>query len=427
MDSPTKIGDLRFTEWNVANTDRKNIRFRIAFDITAGIDKTDAFTEQIKRLVQEEKAVYGEFPAYDYGSYTFLASINPYVHGDGMEHRNSTMITIPAVFTGQNNTGVFAHEFFHCWNVERIRPATLEPFNFEKSNMSNELWLAEGFTQYYGQLLPVRAGLATTESYVNVIAGAVNTKLNTIGATQYSPVDASRQAVFVDAGVAIDRTNYPNTFTSYYTYGAAIALALDLELRSRFSKSLDNFMQALWKRFGKTEIPYTLKTLQEELAGITNPAFATDFFTRYIYGHEAIDYQNLLAKAGMQVTTPGTTHAWMGNTAFNETENGLAISGNTIKGTPLYEAGLDINDVIEQLDGKAVKSYEQVNAVLTAHKPGDKIDVLYRHRDEKHTVSITLRANPGYAVVPYEKAGLPVTPAIQSFRDNWMGTKVNGQ
>jgi predicted metalloprotease with PDZ domain len=91
-------------------------------------------------MTMEMQAVYGEFPVFDYGQYTFLASINPYVKGDGMEHRNSTMITIPTVFDGSSNLlGVFSHEFFHAWNVERIRPKTLEPFIYEKSNMSLEL------------------------------------------------------------------------------------------------------------------------------------------------------------------------------------------------------------------------------------------------------------------------------------------------
>ena len=127
------------------------------------------------------------------------------------------MITVPAAtFNPSGVLGVFAHEYFHNWNVERIRPKSLEPFNFEKSNMSNELWCAEGFTQYYGSLLLARAGFTTDKVYLNTVASLVNTKQNTPGAVFYSPVQASNHAVFVDAAVSIDKNNYANMFSITY-------------------------------------------------------------------------------------------------------------------------------------------------------------------------------------------------------------------
>ncbi|UFH52785.1 M61 family peptidase [Spirosoma sp. KNUC1025] len=271
MDSPTKIGKLAVKEWQRTGADGKPITFRVALEANVADTTADGFAKKIARIVDQAKAVYGEFPRYDYGSYTFLASLNPYVRGDGMEHRNSTMIAVPIAFTGPEHVlGVFAHEFFHCWNVERIRPKTLEPFNFEKSNMSYELWFAEGFTQYYGELLLTRAGFTPVAEYTNILTGIVSGKQLTPGGTYYSPIDASCHAVFVDAGVSVDRTNYGNMFTSYYTYGAAVALALDLELRQR-NLSLDAYMQAVWQRFGKTEQPYTVDGLQTELGKLTTP------------------------------------------------------------------------------------------------------------------------------------------------------------
>lgn len=424
MDSPVKIGDLIFKEWDVKNPDGKSFHFRIAFDISEGKETVDEFAEKVKKLVQEEKAVYGEFPQYDYGTYTFLASINPYVKGDGMEHRNSTMISATGVFNGSNRfLDVFAHEYFHNWNVERIRPQTIEPFNFEKSNMSDELWLAEGFTQYYGGLLVERAGFTPVENYVSSLGGIINTKLNSIGATEYSPIDASRHAVFVDAGVSVDKTNYPNMFTSYYTYGAAIALALDLELRSRFNQSLDNFMQALWKRFGKTEIPYTVATVQDELSKLTTGSFAQDFFANYVYGHQPIDYTSLFAKAGYTVKKAGNK-AWMGKTRFTETPKGLQVSANTIKNTPLYNAGIDVDDIIEKIDGKETLKEDAVTNLLDTHKPGQTIKVVFTHRGQSKTTSITLAENPAYAVTSFESAGKTVTPEMKKFRDQWLGSKV---
>ena len=242
------------------------------------------------------------------------------------------MISIPVAFHGDDFLlEVFAHEFFHCWNVKRIRPKTLEPFNFEKSNMSNELWFAEGFTQYYGQLCIVRAGFEKDTSFASAITGFVNTKLNSIGATHYSPVDASRHAVFVDAGVAVDKTNYPNMYTSYYPYGAALALALDLELRGRFNKTLDDMMKVCWKKSGKPEIPDEIEDLESALATVSgDKKFAHDFFARFIYGHETLNYAPLLERAGFVLRKKTEGKGWVGTPRFSE-QNGLTINSNTIR------------------------------------------------------------------------------------------------
>src|SRR5207244_3867784 len=111
-------------------------------------------------------------------------------------------------------------------------------------------------------------------------------------------IQASNMAVYVDAGVSIDKTNYPNFFTTYYVYGASVALALDLTLRSQFNSSLDIFMQQMWKQHGKPFIPYTVADMQKALATITNATFANDFFQKYVYGHEVPDYKTLLQNAG---------------------------------------------------------------------------------------------------------------------------------
>ncbi|HTF28185.1 MAG TPA: hypothetical protein VK625_05030, partial [Flavitalea sp.] len=207
MDSPVNIGELNWQEWTLVNPDKKSYKFRLSLE-AKGTDSVIAnFARNISKITQQAQAVFGELPAYDYNTYTFISGINPYVKGDGMEHRNSTVINIPVQFTGTSVPSVFAHEFFHCWNVERIRPKTLEPFNFEKSNMSNELWLAEGFTQYYGELLMKRSGFRGVDEYAFTLTSLINTKENTPGAKRFSPVEMSRHAVFVDAGVAIDKSN----------------------------------------------------------------------------------------------------------------------------------------------------------------------------------------------------------------------------
>jgi predicted metalloprotease with PDZ domain len=424
MDCPTKIGLLNWKEWSLKNPNGNNYTFKLALEADAPDTLVSSFAAKVKRITQEAQAVYGEVPAYDYGNYTFIASINPYVEGDGMEHRNSTMISIPYEFKGTNNLlGVFSHEFFHCWNVERIRPKTLEPFNFEKSNMSNELWCAEGFTQYYGELILCRAGLKSVEGVLLSMAGLINTKENTAGGKRFSPVEMSRHAVFVDAGVAVDRTNYPNMYSSYYPYGGSIALALDLTLRTKFKLTLDDYMTALWKRFGKPEIAYTVAGLEDVLAEVTkDKTFAADFFSRYINGHESFNYAPLLEKAGLTLQKQHAGKAWFGSVQF--AENTTMISSNTVIGTPLYNAGLDVDDVITQLDGKLVARAADINEILGSHKPGDAISIQYKHRTESKTATVTLGENPAYSLMTYEQTGSTPTSEMKEFRNSWLGTKV---
>lgn len=424
MDCPTKIGLLNWKEWSLKNPNGNNYTFKLALEADAPDTLVSSFAAKVKRITQEAQAVYGEVPAYDYGNYTFIASINPFVEGDGMEHRNSTMISIPYEFKGTNNLlGVFSHEFFHCWNVERIRPKTLEPFNFEKSNMSNELWCAEGFTQYYGELILCRAGLKTVEGVLLSMAGLINTKENTAGAKRFSPVEVSRHAVFVDAGVAVDRTNYPNMYSSYYPYGGSIALALDLTLRTKFKLTLDDYMTGLWKRFGKPEIAYTVAGLEEVLAEVTkDKTFAADFFSRYINGHESFNYAPLLEKAGLTLQKQLAGKAWLGSVQY--AENTTMISSNTITGTPLYNAGLDVDDVITQLNGKLVARAADINEIISSRKPGDTINIQYKHRTETKTATVTLGENPAYSLMTFEQAGTTPTSEMKEFRNSWLGTKV---
>jgi predicted metalloprotease with PDZ domain len=424
MDSPVKIGALIMKSWTLTNPDRKSYEFRLALEADANDSLSTAFADKIKKITEETKAVYGEFPDFDYGKYTFLASINPHVKGDGMEHRNSTMITLPTKFDGSDNLlNVFSHEFFHAWNVERIRPKSLEPFNYEKSNMSRELWFAEGFTQYYGELILKRANFTTLEDFTGMVSSLVNTKENTPGAKRISPSEASCMAVFVDAGVAVDKTNYPNTYTSYYPYGASIALALELELLNR-KLSLDDYMKAVWLKLGKSETPYSIADLQQILESVTgSKTFAAGFFKKYVYGHESYDYAPFLQKAGMFLKKESEGKAWLGNIRFKENSE-LVIAANTMFGTPLYLAGVDIDDQILKLDGKLVKTESEIKAILDGHKPGDEIVVEFLHRKDVIMGMVKLTENPRLLVTLNEKADLPVGDAALALRKRWLGSKV---
>jgi len=421
MDAPTKVGNLHMREWTVTNTYNKQLTFRLALEAEATESLVDSFTEKLKKIVEAAGKVYGEFPSFDYGTYTFIASINPYVRNDGMEHRNSTMITHTGEFDGtERQLGVFAHEFFHCWNVERIRPKSLEPFNFEKSNMSEALWVAEGFTQYYGNLLMLRAGLEAPNDFLDAMSGIVNAKVNTPGAQLYSPIENSQRAVFTDAGVSIDATNYPNMFTSYYTYGAAIALALDLDLRSRFNKSLDDLMKTLWQKHGKPAVPYTIPDVQNALATTTgNVGYAADFFKKYAFGHEAIDYNKLFENFGYAVTSDNKGKAGIGGARLDSTANGIRVVTNTVRNTPLYNAGVDVNDIIVTMDNKKIISAEDIQAVLAQHRPGDTVALSYLHRNNPIETKLQLKENLSVRFVP-SGTGLQTAEQVK-LQKAWLG------
>ncbi|RFZ82942.1 M61 family peptidase [Mucilaginibacter terrenus] len=435
MDSPTELSAYKEAKWTVKNANGKDETIKLSTHSDDDQSVIDNFATMVQKVVLEEKAVFGELPTYDYGSYVFLHDVHPSTAGDGMEHRNSTVIVQPIGKVGGNEVrllGTFSHEYFHSWNVERIRPKTLEPFNFEHANMSNELWCAEGFTQYYGELVLTRAGFHTPEEYARTAAGLINSVLNTPGAKYYSPIQASRYAVYADAGVAVDQLNTTNIFTSYYVYGGATALALDLRLRAEFGKTLDDFMRQLWLTHGKTEKAYTVADLQTVLAQVTNATFAADFFKRYIYGVEKNDYEKLLANAGFVLRKAQPGKAWLGSAGAqlrgrsgqsNTGEGGVPISSPTAKGSPLYKAGIDAGDVILKVDGNAVDAAGLQKAVADK-RPGDIITVTYKDRLGEHDTKVTLEENPSYEVVTYEAAGKEITKQQQDFRNSWLSSKV---
>ncbi|QJD96596.1 M61 family metallopeptidase [Mucilaginibacter robiniae] len=446
MDSPTSLANYKTYSWEISNPDGKKQALHLTSHSDDDQTVVDNFGKMVQRMSLEEQAVFGELPAYDYGNYTFLQDVYSTDAGDGMEHRNSTSIvqTTPKIAGFENRLlGTFAHEYFHSWNVERIRPKTLEPFNFEHANMSNELWFAEGFTQYYGEMLLVRAGLNDVNNYTRTMAGLINTVLNTPAAAHYSPAQMSRYAVFADAGVSVDQNNNANVFTSYYTYGGATALALDLRLRSEFNLTLDDYMKAVWLAHGKPQAtigyvakPYTIPDLQNVLASLTkSPTFAADFFKRYIYNAEKNDYYSLLDKAGFVLRKAQPGKPWAGplstetgrnrsgQTRGNDNE-GLLIRTSTMMGTPVYKAGLDAGDIILTVDGKEVKDMQAYADVIASKNIGDKVTFTYKNRTGNHEAVVTLEENPMLEVVTYETAGKSLAAKQEAFRKNWLSTKV---
>jgi predicted metalloprotease with PDZ domain len=318
MDSPTEFSAHMLRTFTVpgATAGDPAPTFRIALHHQGSDQEADEFARDTEKIVREEMAVFAEFPRYENNTYTFLSDYIPAATGDGMEHRNSTVLSgNGALRDGRRRNGILgtvAHEFFHCWNMERIRSKAIEPFNFEDANISGELWLGEGFTSYYDNLIMARTGLSPLAQTLADYAGVINTVTLSPARRLRSAEEMSQLAPFTDGAAWIDRTNFEDTFISYYTWGAAIGLGLDLTLRERTNGrvTLDTYMRALWAKFGKpgqqepgiVATPYTmdgLKAQLEEIAG--DKAFAEDFFARYIQGHDVVDYAKLLTPAGLVV------------------------------------------------------------------------------------------------------------------------------
>ncbi len=425
MDSPTELSDFRLRDWQVMSGG-KTYTIRIALHDPGTDQELDRYTDMAKKVVAEEEAVFGEFPAYDVGTYTFIACYGPWAAGDGMEHRNSTSLTSGGTLANNmmGNLSTLSHEYFHSWNMERIRARAIEPFDFERADMSGELWFGEGFTQYYTQLFLRRAGLIDDDQYIATLNGTINTVVNAPGRRFFSAVGMSRQAPFIDAAVSIDPTNQLNTFISYYTYGAAIALGLDFTLRTRFHKSVDDLMLAMWLRHGRPEKPYTLDDIRAALAQVSgDAAFAGDYFNRYMAGQEIVDYASLLAGAGVLVRKANPGHATLGP-AFLQVQNGRVTFGaGTAVGTPWYDAGLERGDPLASLDGTDITSVEQLNELIAQHQPGQRVAVTWLNRGIPRTGSITFVEDPQLEVLSYERAGMPVTDAMRRMRSEWLDSK----
>lgn len=426
MDSPTELSNFDLREWQVGEgPTRATIRLAVHHDGSPA--DLDRFAASAKKVVAQHIAMWGGHPAYDFGTYTFIADYMPQISGDGMEHRNSTIISQPRSFTAANFAQIdtLSHEFFHSWNVERIRPAELEPFDFTRANPTPSLWLAEGFTQYYGPLMIRRAGESAIDAYLRGVGSTVNA-LTTGTARRYGgPQEMSLRAPFVDAAKSIDATN-PNIFVSYYTYGAGLALALDLTLRQRYPGiTLDTFMRHLWQTFGKPERPYTRADLSRALGEVTkDPAFADAFFRTSVDAEALPDYAPLLDQAGLKLRPANPTAAWLGNVRLKTTGNDVRIDGAPAPDTPLYRAGLDNGDQIVSLGGTVITNDADAAAALGRYKPGQTADITYRQRGLDRRATLTFLADPTVEVVRYETTGVKPTAQQLAFRAAWLGPDV---
>ena len=187
----------------------------------------------------------------------------------------------------------------------------------------------------------------------------------------------SYQAPFVDAATSVDQVNWENTFISYYSYGHALGLALDLSLRNlEKDKTLDGFMKLVWQTYGKVEIPYTLKNLQDTLALYVNDTFSNQFFENHIYQSGMPDYKNLLASVGIDFSNQYETLPSFGANIVNKNNKWL-VNSNPQKESSFYNAGLSKGDEIISIDGKLTNDKLNPNEFLNSYKAGETVKVVF--------------------------------------------------
>ncbi len=430
MDSPSEFGTFELRTFSVGAAS-----FRMAVHHDGTPQEVEAFARDAEKVVREAGAVFGELAPYDGGTYTFIADYLPWAARDGMEHRNSTIMTSGGSLrsTRDDLLGTLSHEFFHSWNVERIRPRTLEPFDLDDVNVSGELWLAEGFTNYYGPLVLARAGLQSLRDFTAEVGGMIVETITSPGRRVRSLEEMSRMAPFVDAATSMDRTDFPNSFLSYYTWGGALGTGLDLMLRERSDGrvTLDAVMRALWVQHGRSaarepgyvDRPYSVDDVRRVLAEVSgDAAFAESVVTRFIQGRELPDYEHLLGLAGLLLRRARPGVASLGDLRLNDAEGGAQVAALVTPGTPAYDAGLEREDVIVGLGGAVVRRAADVSRLLVGMRPGATVALVYERRGQRLTRQVRLVESDLLEVVTFEEAGRPLSDAQRRFRAAWLSS-----
>jgi predicted metalloprotease with PDZ domain len=441
MDSPTELSNFSVRAFTVPARESggKTQTLRVAIHHLGTDAELDAFVADVEKIVREEQAVFGELPDFEPGYYTLLADYLPWDDGDGMEHRNSSVVTSRRTLA-KNRVGMLgnvAHEFFHCWNVKRIRPASLEPFDFNDANISGELWLAEGFTNYYERLIMLRSGLEDPSTSAARMASEIDYVISSPGAKFRSAVEMSRIAPLVDldGGGTAEPTYWENTFVSYYDMGDVIALGLDLMLRARSDSriTLDDFMRAMWRVHGKPEgrapglvsKPYTLADVRARLAEVSgDKPFAEDFVRRYIEGTEQINYAPLLLRAGFLLRKKNGGQATLGPIRLDKKGGAtLRVVSPTLTGSPAYHAGLDLDDELISVAGVTLASPEDLPRAIAGRKPGEEVELVFNRRGREVHAKARLAEDERLEIVPIETTGVTLTDDQRRFRASWLNSK----
>jgi predicted metalloprotease with PDZ domain len=362
--------------------------------------------------------------------YVFLAQAVGDGHG-GLEHRNSTALICKRddlPFKGMRDTtegyrgflGLASHEYFHSWWVKRVRPAAFVPYDLTRENYTRLLWVFEGFTSYYDDLLLARAGLITEAQYLDAVGKTLTTVLQRAGRLKQSLADSS-----FDAWIKYYRPdeNTPNAVVSYYQKGALVALALDLTIRAETGgeRSLDDLLRLLWRRYKLAGAAY--RGLEEgELAAAIEEATALDLarhLSEWTEGTRDPDFERLLAPFGIALekrpALDSPSLALLGVKA--EARNGECRLAHVFDATPAQDAGLSGGDTLVAIGGLRVTA-ANLDARLARYAAGDTVEVMAFRRDELMRFDVTLARQPPFAYALRPDAHAP--GSAHRLRAGWL-------
>ena len=360
--------------------------------------KRSALVRDIEKIVRAETAMWGE-PEFD--AYTFLIHFAADDRsGDGMEHLTSTQIIEPGALseadTYDDTLGTVAHEFFHVWNVKRLRPAELGPWDFTKPANTRGLWVAEGLTNYYGHLMMHRSGIWNESQFLKREAGTIAGIESAPGSRLMSAEESSQSAPFMDDALHAQRTNLPNTAISYYPKGELIGLVLDLMIRGKTNgkASLDEVMRRMYYEFylkspqatyylrGRGYHTEDFQRVASEVAGFD----LGDFFARHVRRTQVLPYEEALGYVGLRLVKEVKPQPFNAGLGVNNNE-GRPVIASVRNGSPAEDAGLQQDDELISIGGNKVTPDNWLR-VFARYRQGNRVPVVVT-RDRK-TISTTI-------------------------------------
>jgi predicted metalloprotease with PDZ domain len=380
---------------------------------------SDTLITDFTKIVIANKEIWGELP---YQKYIFMIHCQPNA-GGGTEHINSTILGVrPFVFANpvsyKGFIGLVSHEYFHTWNVKQLRPRAFAPYDFSKENYTEELWVSEGTTSYYDDLILVRAKFSNAKSYVDNITQMVNSDRSRYGNTIQPLAESS-----FDAWVKYWRgkQNSQNAESDYYGKGSHVSLLLDLELRRRSKNkfSFDDVLRTMYKRFPSTK-GFTNSDLQkvcEEFAGNS----LKDVFSSYLYSTSPLPWDRVLSYAGLEVSVKDSTKKINLGISVQDFGEKTRIT-NVTPNSPAERATFEINDEIVALNGYRVHSSD-FNERITSMKEGEEISITVFRNDKLKEIKLKLEyfGLPSYVV---KKVDNP-SELQRAIYENWLGEHWN--
>ena len=348
--------------------------------------------QDVATLTRAQIAFWGAAP---YSRYLFLNAVTE--SGGGLEHKASTLMLTGRWQDGTDKAyrrwlGLVSHELFHAWNVKRLRPAVLGPFDYENENYTRSLWVAEGLTSYYGPLLLRRAGLIDDAQFLEGLSGAVERTEKTEGRHVRSLAEAS-----FDAWIKFYRPdeNSRNTSVDYYGKGQVVGFLLDAEIRrrTRNEASLDDVMRLAYERFSG-ERGFTPEDVRDVVAEVAGRRL-DDFFASYVDGTEELDYAAALEWYGLRFKNghgaDEDKSGWLG--ADLEETNGRYLVTRVPRGGPAWDAGLNVDDEILAVDDYRVTASSWSDR-MEHYPPGTVARLTISRRGRLQSLDITFAGAP---------------------------------